>query len=102
MLEKSLDPPDVYKAADVDRKVFSKILGPTDYHPSKPTVIKIAFALELSLDQTLDLLESCGYALSTGNQAELVIRACIETGCNRMETEEMLFDLTLPGIEKIK
>lgn len=57
---------DVYKRANIDRRLFSKMRN-KDYHPRKNTVIKLLFALELDLDESIKLLETAGYALSNGD-----------------------------------
>jgi len=54
---------EIYKRANIDRKLFFKIKTGKGYIPSKRTAIALAMGLELSLDETDDLLERGGYAL---------------------------------------
>lgn len=76
---KGLSDPDVYKKANIDRKHFSKIRSNVDYQPSKKTALALALALELSLDETNDLLLRAGLALSPSILFDKIIRRCIET-----------------------
>lgn len=71
--------PEVYKKANIDRKHFSKIRSNTDYSPSKKTALALAIALELSLDETKDLLARAGLALSPSMIFDRIIEFCIET-----------------------
>ena len=52
---------EVYKKANVDRKLFSIIRNNPDYKPSKSTAIAFAIALELNLDETRDLIARAEY-----------------------------------------
>ena len=76
--KKKLKDPDVYKKANIDRKLFSKIRSKKDYQPKKITAVALALALELDLDETRDFLGRAGYALSPSSVFDLIIEYFIE------------------------
>ena len=75
--ERGVTDAEVYKKANVDRKLFSKIRCNTFYNPTKRTALALAIALQLNLDETIDLLRRAGLALSPSSKADLIVEYCI-------------------------
>ena len=72
--EKGMDNAECYTKANVDRRVFSKIISNDTYRPKKRTIISFAIALELSLDETKELLMKAELALSDNVNFDLIIK----------------------------
>lgn len=78
--ERGLTDSFVYNRANISRQHFSKIRSNASYQPTKKTVIAFAIALELSLDETRDLLARAGFALSHSSRFDLIVEWFISQG----------------------
>jgi hypothetical protein len=76
--EKGLSPVELYKAAWIDKRLYSKLMATANYRPSKNTAISFGLALKLNADEFTDFLRNAGFALSDSSIFDLVIRFCLE------------------------
>ena len=89
--DRELKDSDVYNKVHIDRRLFSKIRSNKDYHPSKETVLLLAFALELNESEMEQLLDSASYSLPRNNHYDLIIRFCfINKIYNIMNVNDLL------------
>lgn len=76
--EKGRKPADIYKKADINKDLFSKIKANKYYRPTKETALAFAIALHLNLKETADLIGRAGYALSSSIKSDLIVQCYIE------------------------
>lgn len=99
MEEKKLKPAEVYNAANLDRKAFSKIKTNINFHPNKLTAISIAVGLKLTVSEAQRLLGTAGYSLSRSDKFDLIIMYCLDNKIYKyMEINFMLDDYGFEGI----
>ena len=99
LIKKDLNDPDVYKKANMDRKLFSKIRSNADYKPKKSTAIALALALELDLEETKEFIGRAGYALTHSSKFDIIIEYFIrQKNYNVFEINEVLFAYNYPLI----
>ena len=78
LIDKSgMDNKDIWKRANLDRKLFSKIQCDEKYHPKKKTVMALCIALELDLEQAKDLLARADWAFSPSSKVDLIVQKAI-------------------------
>ena len=83
---------EIYKKANVDRKLFSKIRNNLDYKPSKTTALAFAFALELDLEETKDFIGRAGFALSHSSKFDVIVEYfLVHKKYDVFELNEVLF-----------
>ena len=97
--EKGLTPAELYKKANIDRRQYSRFMGPEGRHPSMNTVISFALALKLERQEFDELLKTAGYTLSNSSTRDVCIMYCLEKGIYDIdEVNALLFAI---GVEAL-
>ena len=74
---KGLNPSDVYHKAGLDRRLFSKIRSNKGYKPAKKTVLALCIGMELTLEESKELLEYCGFCFSNKILSDVITECFI-------------------------
>jgi transcriptional regulator with XRE-family HTH domain len=97
--EKGLSPAELYKRANVDRRQYSRFMGPEGRHPSMNTVISFALALRLERQEFDELLQTAGYTRINSSTRDVCIMFSIEK--NIYDIDEVNALLFAIGVEPL-
>ena len=96
---KGLSDTDVYKRANMSRQLFSRIRSDADYRPAKKTVLALAIAMELPLNEMRDLLCRAGFALSRASKRDVIVEYFVTNGIyDLFAINEALYEFDQPLI----
>jgi len=76
--ERGISNSDCYTKAHIDRRLFSKIISSKTYKPLKKTVFSFAVALEMSIEETNELLMKAGFTFSDSQKFDLIVQYFIK------------------------
>ena len=78
--EQHMTDAECYKKANIDRKLFNKIKNQADYKPGKPTVVALAIALHLPLEEIREMLMKAGFSFTHSSKFDLIVEFFIAQG----------------------
>ena len=99
--EKHVKDSEIYRAAHIDRRLFSKIISNRMYKPSKDTCILLCLAVQLSLSEAKDLLSRAGYTFTHSNKRDIIIEYFFKEKIYNIDSiNEILYDLSFKTLTK--
>lgn len=70
----------LYNKAGISKATFNKLINHKSRNPSLQTAVGLAMALELTYDETQELLASAGMTLSNSSTYDIIVKYFIQTG----------------------
>lgn len=71
---------EIYKPMEYSKQAYSKMMSNPNTKPRKNTAMLFCLSLELTYDESIDLLSRAGYTFDVTEKKELVVEACIRNG----------------------
>lgn len=90
--QKNMKDSQVYKAAGIDRRLFSKIVSDRSYKPARDTCIALCIGLRLNLKDASELLKRAGYTLSHSNKRDIAIEFFLVEGIYKLQEINEVLD----------
>lgn len=85
IIDKGLAPSDVYARGEISRQNYSRIISADDSRVNKMTAMQFCIGLRLTLEESILLLETGGYAFSNVLKEDKAFKYCIEHGLYNMD-----------------
>ena len=99
MKEKNMDESDICKKVNLKEFILERMYNKKDYKPKKKDLVAIIFALELSLEETNELLSKVDYVLSDNDNFDKTVKRFISgKNFNQKAIDEELNKIGLPSI----
>jgi len=99
--EKNVKDSEIYRAAHIDRRLFSKIISNRMYKPSKDTCILLCLAIHLKLSEAKDFLSRAGYTFTHSNKRDIIIEYFFKEKIYNIDSiNEILYDLNFKTLSK--
>ena len=89
--ERGLKNSEVYKAANVTKQTFSKILKSPN-PPRRETVAALAVGMKLTVPEAEKLYEAAGYAMTLNNKFDVYVRYFLTTGRYNIVMDNIILD----------
>lgn len=78
LIDSNEDNPTIYKAANISKQQFSRIISDKNYTPKKETILALAVSLRQDVNGTNNLLNKAGYALTNTSKRDVIVQYFIE------------------------
>lgn len=89
---KNMKTSEVYRRAELDRRLFSKIRKEASYNPGRDTCIALAFGLKLSAEEVNPFLKKAGYALSEVTRRDKILEYCFKNRIHEVYDVNAILD----------
>lgn len=93
---------ELYKKADISRKLFSKIKADPNYHPAFGTITAFALALELSTKEYETFLRSASYSLPLNSYINITLKYCFDNEIYDLNSvNELLYNVAYKTVKEL-